>query len=82
MRIEMGSERAFASRDTLLLASDGLSDNLHVLEIAERARRGSLRDAAEALAATARRRMYAPNDGEPSKADDLTLLVFRRSRSL
>ncbi len=79
MRIEMGSERAFAPRDTLLLASDGLSDNLHVSEIADRVRRGSLRDAAEALAATARRRMYAPNPGEPSKVDDLTLLVFRRS---
>ncbi|MCZ6822985.1 MAG: protein phosphatase 2C domain-containing protein [Deltaproteobacteria bacterium] len=80
MRIEMGSERPFAPRDTLLIASDGLSDNLHVREIAEHLRCGSLRDAAEALAATARRRMYAPRSDEPSKVDDLTLLVFRRSR--
>lgn len=81
MRIEMGSERTLAPRDTLVLATDGLSDNLHVREIAERVRRGPLYDAAEALAATARRRMYAPNESEPSKPDDLTLLAFRPSRS-
>jgi serine/threonine protein phosphatase PrpC len=77
MRVEVGSERPLSSHDTLLLASDGLSDNLRVGEIAEHVRRGRLRDAAEALAATARRRMYAPRDGEPSKPDDLTLLAFR-----
>jgi serine/threonine protein phosphatase PrpC len=78
MRIEIGSERALAARDTLLLASDGLSDNLHVREIAERIRRGPVGEAAEALAATARRRMFDPREDEPSKPDDLTLLVFRR----
>lgn len=77
MRIEVGSERALAPRDTLVIASDGLSDNLRVHEIAERVRRGPLHDGAEALAATARRRMYAPREGEPSKPDDLTLLAFR-----
>jgi serine/threonine protein phosphatase PrpC len=77
MRVEVGSERKLSPRDTLVLASDGLSDNLRVLEIAERVRRGPLRDAAEALASTARRRMYAPRDGEPSKPDDLSLLAFR-----
>lgn len=77
MRIEMGSQRTLAPRDTLLVASDGLSDNLLVREIADRARRGPLPDAAEALAAAARRRMYAPQEGEPSKSDDLTLLAFR-----
>jgi serine/threonine protein phosphatase PrpC len=77
MRVEVGSERMLSSRDTLVLASDGLSDNLRVREIAEHVRRGPLRDAAESLAATARRRMYAPRDGEPSKPDDLTLLAFR-----
>jgi serine/threonine protein phosphatase PrpC len=82
MRVEVGSERPLSSRDTLLLASDGLSDNLHVHEIADHVRRGPLRDAAEALAATARRRMYAPRDGEPSKPDDLTLLAFRLRKPL
>jgi serine/threonine protein phosphatase PrpC len=78
MRIEVGSERTLAPRDTLVIASDGLSDNLFVREIADHVRRGPLRDAAESLTSTARRRMYAPEDDEPSKADDLTLLAFRR----
>lgn len=77
MRIEVGSERALAPRDTLLLASDGLSDNLTTREIAARVRTGPLVEAAEALASTARRRMYTPADHEPSKPDDLTLLAFR-----
>lgn len=77
MRIEVGSEREIAPRDTLVLASDGLSDNLTTHEITERVRRGPLVDAAEALASTARRRMYAPAEDEPSKPDDLTLLAFR-----
>lgn len=81
MRIEVGAERRLAPRDTLLLSSDGLSDNLTTREIAERVRRGPLLEAAEALASTARRRMYAPSDHEPSKPDDLTLLVFRPRRA-
>jgi serine/threonine protein phosphatase PrpC len=77
MRIEVGAVRALAPRDTLLLASDGLSDNLRVPEIADRLRIGALHDACEKLAATARRRMYAPSEGEPSKPDDLTLIAYR-----
>jgi serine/threonine protein phosphatase PrpC len=42
MSIEVGSARTLAPRDTLLLASDGLSDNLHVAEIVEHLRRGAL----------------------------------------
>jgi serine/threonine protein phosphatase PrpC len=81
MRIEVGAERELATRDTLVLASDGLSDNLTTREIADRMRRGPLTEAAEALASTARRRMYAPSEQEPSKPDDLTLLVFRPRRA-
>ena len=77
MRIEVGAARTLSARDTLLLASDGLSDNLHVPEIADHVRTGALREACEALAATARRRMYVPAEGEPSKPDDLTLVAFR-----
>ncbi|MGH0031318.1 MAG: PP2C family protein-serine/threonine phosphatase [Myxococcota bacterium] len=80
MRIEVGSERVLAARDTLVVASDGLTDNLTSREIADCVRTGPLREAAERLAGTARRRMYAPGDHEPSKPDDLTLLVFRPRR--
>ena len=42
MHIEMGSAVELSPRDTLLLASDGLTDNLHMPEIVECIRKGSL----------------------------------------
>jgi len=80
MRIEVGSARRLALRDTLLLASDGLSDNLHSDEIVERIRTGSLEEIARRLSRDAQRRMDDPRLGEPSKPDDLTFVGFRRSR--
>ena len=80
MRIEMGPVLHLAPRDTVLLASDGLSDNLGQREIAERARRSPLEAAAARLVADARRRMTAPTPGAPSKPDDLTLILFRLAR--
>jgi serine/threonine protein phosphatase PrpC len=77
MRIEMGPVLHLAARDTLLLASDGLSDNLSEHEIVERARKAPLDEAARRLVADARRRMSAPTPGDPSKPDDLTLILFR-----
>lgn len=77
MRIEIGSAIELAQRDTLLLASDGLFDNLLVEEIVERIRKGSLRKAAERLAADARQRMLDSKAGYPSKPDDLTFILFR-----
>jgi serine/threonine protein phosphatase PrpC len=79
MRIEIGPPLHLAARDTLLLASDGLADNLRVREIAERMRRGPLAGCAQRLVADARRRMTSPAAGEPSKPDDLTLVLFRLS---
>jgi serine/threonine protein phosphatase PrpC len=80
MRIEVGSSRPLAVRDTLLLASDGLSDNLLVEEMAQVARQPDLRNACDELASIARRRMFSPEEGEPSKPDDLALLLFRPKR--
>ncbi|MDH3520454.1 MAG: SpoIIE family protein phosphatase, partial [Myxococcales bacterium] len=78
MRIEVGSARRLAPRDTLLLASDGLSDNLRTDEIVQRIRTGSLEEGARRLVRAARRRMDAPIEGEPSKPDDLTFVSYRR----
>ena len=78
MRIDMSSPCALARYDTVLLASDGVSDNLLPEEIVEIVRRGPLLRAAEELAREAARRMDAPLHGEPSKPDDLTLLLARR----
>src|SRR5439155_17828925 len=77
MRIEIGSQRRVALRDTLLLASDGLSDNLRTDEIVALLRTGPLDAACERLAELARARMHAPGDGEPSKPDDLTFVALR-----
>ena len=77
MRIEIGSKRKLTPRDTVLLASDGLTDNLHPSEIIERVRSGSLRDGMQALAEKCLERMENPRAGEPSKPDDLTFVTYR-----
>ena len=79
MRIEVGSAIKIAPRDTLLLASDGLSDNLHMPEIVECVRKGPLAAVTTVLARQARERMDREGDGEPSKPDDLTFAIFRSS---
>ena len=79
MRIELGAPLALARRDTLLLASDGLTDNLSLDEIIELVRKGPLEHAVRALAVLARERMTSPGAKTPSKPDDLTLLAYRRS---
>jgi serine/threonine protein phosphatase PrpC len=76
MRIEMGSPRALAPRDTVLLASDGLLDNVHLEEIVELVRRGPLADAARRLVEKSRARMAGLDPG-PSKPDDTTFILFR-----
>lgn len=78
MRIEVGSPLSLAPRDTVLLASDGLFDNLGVAEIVETIRKGPLVDAAGQLAALCSARMLAPAAGEPSKLDDVTFILYRR----
>lgn len=80
MRIELGATLTLAPRDTVVLASDGLSDNLHLDEIVEHLRKGPLRRAVDELAALGRRRMEAPTEGAPSKPDDLTFIAIRRRR--
>ena len=78
MRIEVGSSRRLAPHDTLLIASDGLSDNLETGEIVERIRTGPLGRVAERLVGLARQRMDQSDNGKPSKPDDLTFVGFRR----
>ncbi len=78
MRIEIGSEQRLAARDTLLLASDGLADNLLIKEIVGAIRKGPLNDAIQSLTATALGRMAEEQPGKPSKPDDYTAMLFRR----
>ncbi|MEZ6045981.1 MAG: hypothetical protein R3C11_10465 [Planctomycetaceae bacterium] len=67
-----------APRDTLILSSDGLSDNLHEEEIIELIRKGPLRQKIQKLTEITRERMDHPQPGHPSKPDDTTILAFRR----
>jgi len=77
MRIEIGSPRSLAPRDTVLLASDGLLDNLHLDEIVGIVRRGPLDVAAQRLVDLGRVRMAGGDERAPSKPDDTTFVVFR-----
>jgi len=77
MRIEIGSVLRLAPRDTVLLATDGLSDNLYGQEIIDTIRRGPLGDAARRLVDDAQQRMRRPEAGKPSKPDDLTFVLYR-----
>ena len=80
MRIEIGSTIELARYDTLLLASDGLFDNLHQEEIVERIRKGSLKRVMKTVSDDCRHRMQVAEEGRPSKPDDLAFVAFRRGR--
>ena len=80
MRIDIGAELKLQSRDTVLLASDGLMDNVHLEEIIERVRKGSLAAAASNVTALAQHRMRDESSAQPSKPDDLSLILFRKPR--
>ena len=79
MRIDIGAEVKLQARDTVLLASDGLVDNVHADEIIERIRKGRLDDSANKLIGLANRRMADASSAQPSKPDDLSLILYRRS---
>ncbi len=79
MRIEVGRPLTLKPRDTLLIGSDGLFDNMHVAEVVEVIRKGPLAVVAAALADACRRRMQEPEPGHPSHPDDLTFIIYRRS---
>jgi serine/threonine protein phosphatase PrpC len=79
MRIEIGSIQKLSFRDTVLLGSDGLFDNLHLTEIVELIRKGPLQLSVQKLVEASQQRMSSPREGHPSKPDDLTVVAFRRT---
>lgn len=78
MRIDVGATVKLKPRDTVIVATDGLMDNVHVDEIIERVRKGPLAHAANKAVDLARKRMLSTSDGQPSKPDDLSLILFRK----
>ena len=78
MHIDMGIDVKLKPRDTVLLASDGLTDNIHVQEIVGMIRKGPLSAAIDSMSSLARRRMSVESKHQPSKPDDLSVILFRK----
>ncbi len=78
MRIDVGAGVELRPRDTVLVASDGLTDNVHLDEIVEQVRTGGLVESAAAVVKLAEERMSGVVSGQPSKPDDLSLILFRK----
>lgn len=77
MHIEVGTPHRLRPGETLIVASDGLFDNLLLEEIGECVRKRNLARAVTELVATAGRRMASPDSSNLSKPDDLTVLAYR-----
>ena len=77
MHVEVGSPRTMATRDTLLVASDGLMDNIPPGELIDIVRCGSLRAAAQQLTEMCEERMDGRSTKVEGKPDDMTFLLLR-----
>jgi len=78
MHVDVGPSLSIDDGDTILLATDGLLDNLYLHEIFELLREGPLLDVAEALRRECLARMAVTSTG-PSKPDDVTFVLYRRN---
>lgn len=77
LRIEISPNLRMAPRDTLLLASDGLTDNLYESEIVAICRKGRLLNAAKKLLTDCRKYMGHPVADRTSHPDDLSFILHR-----
>lgn len=77
MSVEVGVAFELDPLDTVVIASDGLFDNLSLEEIVDITRAGQLDETATALKTLCHKRMTAPKEGHPSKPDDLTFVLYR-----
>jgi PPM family protein phosphatase len=79
MRIEMGPVVPLSTRDTILIASDGLFDNLNMTEVIEHVRKGKLHEAVRNASNLAHQRMLGI-DGHPCKPDDISMVAIRLAK--
>ncbi|MHC5110517.1 MAG: PP2C family protein-serine/threonine phosphatase [Planctomycetota bacterium] len=77
MRIDVGSTLRLNRRDTVLIASDGVFDNLSVDEIIEIIRKGRLHEVSLSLAEQLTARMKGDDAQLPGKPDDVAFALFR-----
>ncbi len=79
MRVEIGAPVTMAARDTLLLATDGVLENIERRDLIDQIRVGSLLQAATDLQARLRLTMAGVDPKLPAHPDDATALLFRTS---
>lgn len=77
MRMEVGAGLRLALRDTVVIASDGLFDNMTVPEVVEVVRAGPLEQAMATLVETCLQRMADGHTEHPGKPDDLSIILYR-----
>ena len=75
LHVSVGIPFRMSARDTLVLATDGLFDNLHKEEIVELTRRGPLPQCADKLRVLAAQRMSGGQ--KLAKPDDMTFILYR-----
>ena len=77
MRLETGPSLRLDAEDTIVLSSDGLTDNLYRAEVSEIVRTASLEQAAKELVDLMRVRMTGSEQDLPTKPDDGTFVLYR-----
>ena len=82
MHIEIGSPIELAKRDTIIVSSDGLTDNMFVKNIVNQIKSGDVVSSVSELAATCRKNMVSTSKKDRlPHADDLTVLIYRGKES-
>ncbi|MDB4679140.1 protein phosphatase 2C domain-containing protein [Rhodopirellula sp.] len=78
MRIEIGPAQLISPKDTVIVGSDGLFDNLHLDEVIQLGRIGKPIARVERLANHASGRMALSESQDLGKPDDLAVLLYTR----
>ncbi len=81
MHINIGPIIELAPLDTLLLSSDGLSDNLYEDEICEYIRKGPMLEGINELIFNCQENMLEPLADRRCHPDDLTIISFRQNNN-
>ena len=79
MRLEIGPKIPLARYDTVILASDGLRDNMSQEQVVTTMRKGPLEKCLGRLAKTCRAIMSGENGNAHGHPDDLTMIALRRT---
>ncbi|MFT7077199.1 MAG: serine/threonine protein phosphatase PrpC [Planctomycetota bacterium] len=84
MQIQIGPRIELSVKDTIMLCSDGVTDNAFEAEIIDALRRGALEESTKHLFDLCRHRAVEASEGRvqagtPGKSDDITLITIRKA---